>query len=571
MEGKKQIDVFFEAVEETGEGQIERAEIKIRLIERDLLNDQECEDLNCMTVDLLDQGSIYWEESMAQMDLMIQFKVYKDDQWMGSISVPLKELFVFDGSDFKQWFTLFDSPTDDIFDGDVGIDDQECPRILLNFQFQDLEEQTAEISHDPSIATSTFGEEELVVRSVQDAEFGRKEESSFGDLGLARESVNLEGSHAYASEHKIKLDFQSNQTDSPGAPLWKLPVSFLKTENAQKSPLKRKISQSKDFGSSSKQSRDSMSKRSRNSPRLESQKKSVGSERQFSPLKSELDVEEPKLEYMAQAAPFRKSTDSTVNRLEQQLANALLEVERLKLIAKEKDSNFKAAEDNLKQELRFAKEENDHLQSEVRHARDQNSLLKKSNQSEREELLDKIGELSSENKTLHKQIDKLERQLNNMEILMSEMQTTTTKSNNTSILGVNQTKTNSELVFTPLSKAKEVDSEEELTQKVKAYFAKKLPHVEVKPAGKGTDQLNQGLFQVGDKKILFKISNKVLMAKAGANYLPINQYMTLYRIDSTQDSRSKNKENSPRVRPKTPTPAKAMPYTRSKSPNRFKF
>jgi len=32
--------------------------------------------------------------------------------------------------------TLFDSPEDDEFDGDIGIDDDEAPRIRLNFSFE---------------------------------------------------------------------------------------------------------------------------------------------------------------------------------------------------------------------------------------------------------------------------------------------------------------------------------------------------------------------------------------------------------------------------------------------------
>jgi len=32
--------------------------------------------------------------------------------------------------------TLFDSPEDDEFDGDIGVDDDEAPRILINFSFE---------------------------------------------------------------------------------------------------------------------------------------------------------------------------------------------------------------------------------------------------------------------------------------------------------------------------------------------------------------------------------------------------------------------------------------------------
>jgi hypothetical protein len=484
MEAKKQIDIVFEALELTGEVQSQKGEVKIRLIERELLNDHDCEDLNCMVVELFDQGSIFWEEAMAAMDLMIQFKVYKDDQWMGSISLQLKDLFVYDGGDFKQWFTLFDSPTDDIFDGDVGIDDQECPRVLLSFQFQDVEEETNMISRDPSIATSTFGEDELVVRSVQDGELARgKEQSSFGDLGLARESVNLEESQAYASEHGLKLDFQSNQTEPMVAPLWKLTGSFLKSENPM-SASKHKLSQNIDFGSPTKHSKDSSSRRSKPSPKLDSNKKSINSEKQFSPLRMNEDHDETEIVFVAQPSSQEKINFAAIHKLEEQLATALLEVERLKLIAKERENLYKAQEESLRTELWITKDEKEHLQAEIKHAREQALVQKKSSQAEKDELLEKVNELSHQNLNYQQEIDRLEKQLATMDGQTSESQTRTGKSTNTTILGISHSKTNSELVFTPLSKAREGDTDEELASKVKAFFAKKCPNLEVKPAGK---------------------------------------------------------------------------------------
>lgn len=62
------------------------------------------------------------------------------------------------------------------------------------------------------------------------------------------------------------------------------------------------------------------------------------------------------------------------------------------------------------------------------------------------------------------------------------------------------------------------------------------------------------------------------MAKAGANYLPINQYTALYSFESTSTLR--NKENSPRIalRSKSPQVFKmSLGPNRSKSPHKFKF
>ena len=39
--------------------------------------------------------------------------------------------------EYKQWITVFDDPADDSYDGVFGEDDEEKPRILVNFQLVD--------------------------------------------------------------------------------------------------------------------------------------------------------------------------------------------------------------------------------------------------------------------------------------------------------------------------------------------------------------------------------------------------------------------------------------------------
>jgi hypothetical protein len=41
------------------------------------------------------------------------------------------------GREYKQWITVFDDPADDSYDGVFGEDDEEQPRILVNFQVVD--------------------------------------------------------------------------------------------------------------------------------------------------------------------------------------------------------------------------------------------------------------------------------------------------------------------------------------------------------------------------------------------------------------------------------------------------
>ena len=122
-------------------------ELIVRLVERDILTDASCADMNCMYIEWKEFGKIYWENEMKNLDLMIQFKVMKNSKLVGSISFPFKDIFQLPAQ-FKQWLTVFDTPEDDIFDGILGEDDFEKPRIHVGFDIADEEEQEpTEVSH----------------------------------------------------------------------------------------------------------------------------------------------------------------------------------------------------------------------------------------------------------------------------------------------------------------------------------------------------------------------------------------------------------------------------------------
>lgn len=56
-----------------------------------------------------------------------------DNNRLGSITFSLKKLSQGVGNTYLHWVTLFDSLEDDIFDGQLGEDDYEQPRILLEY------------------------------------------------------------------------------------------------------------------------------------------------------------------------------------------------------------------------------------------------------------------------------------------------------------------------------------------------------------------------------------------------------------------------------------------------------
>lgn len=68
---------------------------------------------------------------------MIQFRMLKNENYVGSISLSLAEIFTPKGN-FSQFLTVFDTFDDDEFDGDVGVDDEDTPKIQVGFHFREL-------------------------------------------------------------------------------------------------------------------------------------------------------------------------------------------------------------------------------------------------------------------------------------------------------------------------------------------------------------------------------------------------------------------------------------------------
>lgn len=153
MGGRKQVNIHYHDFEgENGHTEPSEHELQVRLVELELLNDKDCEDLNSMFIDWLEKGKIYWTPEMSDLDLMIQFRLVTSGEhkkYVGSISFPLKDIFTLSGN-FKQWFTIFDTLDDDIFDGYLGVDDEEKPRIYVGFEIKDYVEGMDE-SHQSSV------------------------------------------------------------------------------------------------------------------------------------------------------------------------------------------------------------------------------------------------------------------------------------------------------------------------------------------------------------------------------------------------------------------------------------
>lgn len=52
----------------------------------------------------------------------------------GSVSFSVKRFLKTGGKSFFHWVTLYDSLDDDLFEGDLGVDDMDLPRVLIEYQ-----------------------------------------------------------------------------------------------------------------------------------------------------------------------------------------------------------------------------------------------------------------------------------------------------------------------------------------------------------------------------------------------------------------------------------------------------
>jgi hypothetical protein len=62
-------------------------------------------------------------------------RVGLEKERFGSVSFSLKRFLKSSGKNYFHWVTLYDSLDDDLFEGELGVDDDmDFPRVLLEYQ-----------------------------------------------------------------------------------------------------------------------------------------------------------------------------------------------------------------------------------------------------------------------------------------------------------------------------------------------------------------------------------------------------------------------------------------------------
>lgn len=221
MDARQEINLFYKGFqdEEMDEAATAGTELQIKLVERHLMNDPEIEDANVMYLDKGEDGKIYWEPSMADLDLMIQFRLVKNEEYIGSISFPLCDIFK-STNNFDQWFTIFDTFDDDEFDGDIGVSDEETPMVHIGFKITEIDGEIEEEEEDDNEYDE---EEEEIARQPQqlqkreqlhedeDENHGDDDEDDEDEIGESND-FTLQSDGVYDKEEEDRgIDLQSEK------------------------------------------------------------------------------------------------------------------------------------------------------------------------------------------------------------------------------------------------------------------------------------------------------------------------------------------------------------------------
>jgi hypothetical protein len=70
--------------------------------------------------------------------------VRHDNEMLGTISFNRDTDFSGTEMEQMQWITLFDEVDDDVYDGDIGVDDNEGPKVKVAFKIVDMQTPTAQ-------------------------------------------------------------------------------------------------------------------------------------------------------------------------------------------------------------------------------------------------------------------------------------------------------------------------------------------------------------------------------------------------------------------------------------------
>jgi hypothetical protein len=139
-------------------------------LDSDIISLQDISFRVCLGLDVVSYSS-YQDIKSVPVDMKalastcIRVMVFNKNTLYGCISFDNQTEFGEQGQTHKQWVTIFDDTDDDTYDGILGQDDEEGPRVLISFHYASLDSQPA-FDQKSKIRQFTKDDDEVEMQSV---------------------------------------------------------------------------------------------------------------------------------------------------------------------------------------------------------------------------------------------------------------------------------------------------------------------------------------------------------------------------------------------------------------------
>ncbi len=90
-----------------------------------------------------------------------------DEQIVGSISIPQYIILQGGLASYTQWITLFEHQDDDEYDGQMGLNDDEEPKVLVNFNITQTNKDAKKLTQSSAIAKEVLQSSQTLKETVQ--------------------------------------------------------------------------------------------------------------------------------------------------------------------------------------------------------------------------------------------------------------------------------------------------------------------------------------------------------------------------------------------------------------------
>ena len=159
---------------------------------------------------------------------------------LGSLTIPLNEVYNLPSQLGKHWVTLFDDLDDDVYDGDYIEDDVEVPRALIEYQIFDMKQCVREYSSEDKIVYETPNKSDKVNLSQNESERNTEIYHKIERISNMEENIKVNNKHEKSEEVIIEPEVVSEESKKSTRKIIKHieeKTTTIRYEDSQSKPL----------------------------------------------------------------------------------------------------------------------------------------------------------------------------------------------------------------------------------------------------------------------------------------------------------------------------------------------